>query len=976
MLKVGSFKARLIIAGAFLTAMIIVLVFSARNLINESTKESVESLVSMGLLSNHLAKVKNNLHDTERLFYQQALDPDLKQSQIFKEKISTLYDIEKSISSFLNSHIDYHRSHSHSLRNLEDMLELSNKINNLTQQLSTLGEQYYDNSENLYKRVPGMKILVERLLPNNNRFIEAADLAIAESNSDLKKSHQIKIRNAFQDLRYIWAQQVSWVRLFIANRSGVFGEAEVSMKISLDNRQLYAQQIEEYIHQISEYEDEGYLDLQQSMSYEEIKKIVAEYEADFRNAKAIYLADNWRVDVEQLASKVSPLFINIWEHIRSFETALSDYAKTSVNLSQKAASQSSGFVWGVGAISLIMIILTYFLFDVILRRPIKQIAKALDAEAAGNNIEISLPNTVEETDLLIKAFRNMQDQVHQRQTRLESILDNAAEGIITIDVSGHVETFNSAAQTLFGYSADEVVGKNISMLVPEPHRSMHDQYLDTYKKQDQESVIGLMREVTAQRKNKSTFAMSLKVSEMILNGQRHFTAVVEDISARKALIQNLRNLAEHDSLTGLYNRLYFSEELEKIVSKKLRGDNNTIALLYIDLDNFKYINDTMGHLAGDQLLVEVGSILKSNTRESDLLARLGGDEFAVILFRPDSMHILDAAERFRKSIEEYMFLCEGKTVNVGCSIGVATLDDSILDKDQLFSRADIACSEAKKRGRNTVHAFNDADETRISSMSSDMGWAGIIKEAIAKDHFVLAGQPIVSIKGDDNDLIEILIRLRNEHGEIIMPAGFLPAAERFGLMPDIDRWVIKHTFALLSQMNKDKQATRFSINLSANILDDAQITNFIKQQLDYYEINPGLLLFEVTESVAIANLQSASNVLRQLREFGCATALDDFGVGYSSFTYLKELPVDFVKIDGSFVRDIDHNHLSLAFVKSMNDIAHAMGKQTIAEFVETQECLDKLNEIGVDYAQGYLLGRPELFEEEVHQEALRLKQNF
>ena len=973
MLKTGSFKTRLLMAGAALFAMILVLVFFARGLINESTEESVDNLISIGVLNNYLAQIKNSLQDTERLIYKQAINPDLKQTDRFQENISGIKDIENAIRRFLNKQIKVHRNHSHSIEDLEYMRGLSNTIGNITQRMKEMGDSYLVNSEDLFTRVPGMRILTDKLLPNNNRFIEASDLAIAESNQDLNAPEQIEIRNVFQNLRYVWAQQISWVRLFIANRSGVFGEADHSMKVSLDNRQLYAEQIEEYVDRLGNYETKGLLDIQQSLSYEEIREIVVEYEDDFKKAKSKYLADNWRVDLEQLTSNLEPLFESIWDNIRIFETSLDDYAKTSINLSQKAANQSSGFVWGVGAISFAMILLTYFLFDVILRRPIMQVAQALDSEAAGISTEIKLRTSVEETDLLIKAFRNMQDQVHQRQTRLESILDNAAEGIVTIDEFGVVETFNTAAQMLFGYTSDEVVGNNVSMLVPEPHRSQHDTYLATYNKEGKESIIGVMREVLAQRKNGSTFPMSLKVSEMFIDRQRHFTAVVDDISDRKALIQNLRNLAEHDSLTGLYNRLYFSEELEQVVIKKLRGDKNTIALLYIDLDNFKYINDTMGHLAGDQLLVEVGSILKSNTRDSDLLARLGGDEFAVILFRPEPEHILDTAERFRKSIEEYLFLCEGKTVNIGCSIGVATLDANIQDKDQILSRADIACAEAKKRGRNVVHVFTDDDESKISNMSTDIGWAGTIKQAITNDSFVLAGQPIVSVVGDSNGFVEILIRLRGEDGEIIMPAGFLPSAERFGLMPDIDRWVIKHTFALLSQINNANDTVRYSINLSANILEDAGIINFIRQQLSFYDIAPGLLLFEVTESVAIANLQSASKVLHQLREFGCATALDDFGVGYSSFTYLKELPVDYVKIDGSFVRDIGSNHLSLAFVKSMNDIAHAMGKKTIAEFVETQECLDKLKEIGVDYAQGYLLGKPELFEEDLHQEALRIK---
>jgi diguanylate cyclase (GGDEF)-like protein/PAS domain S-box-containing protein len=960
-------------AAAMLFATILVMVFFARNLINDSAEESLDNLVSMGVMNNYLAQIKNNMLDMERLIYQQAVNPDLKQRQKFKDKVSGINDLLEAINLFLSKHIKQHRQHKHSVAEIEYMLKLAGTISGLINELDLAGEDYLENSESLIKRVPGMRVLTEELLPNNNRFIEACDLAIAESNQNITDPQQIKIRNIFQNIRYVWAQQISWVRLFIANRSGVFGEARHSMKVSLENRSLYSNQITEYIKELSAYDRKNLLDVQQSLSYEEMKEIIVEYEEGFKKARAEYLSKNWRIDLEQLHKTLKPMIENIWDNIRIFENTLNDYAKTAVSLSQKAANQSSGFVWGVGAIAFAMILLTYFLFDIILRRPILQVARALDAEAAGQEIDIKFNNKAEETELLTNAFRNMQNQVHQRQTRLESILDNAAEGIVTIDEYGIIETFNSAAQMLFGYTAEEVVGNNVSMLVPEPHRSRHDDYLETYNEQGKESIIDVTREVMAERKNGTVFPMSLKVSEMYLDGKRHFTAVVEDISDRKALIQNLRNLAEHDSLTGLYNRLYFSEELEKVINKKLRGDQNTIALLYIDLDNFKYVNDTMGHLSGDQLLVEVASILKSNTRESDLLARLGGDEFAVILFRPDRIHILEAAERFRNSIEEYMFFCDGKTVNIGCSIGVAKLTGHIQNKDQLLSRADIACTEAKKRGRNIVHVFSEEDESKLSAMSSDIGWAGKIKHSITNDNFVLAGQPIVSINTEQTDYYELLLRLQSEDGDLIMPAGFMPAAERFGLLADIDRWVIKHAFALLSQLKAFEQPARFSINLSGNILEDGQFIDFVKQQIEYYKIKPSVLLFEVTESIAIANLQSASNILKALREFGCTTALDDFGVGYSSFTYLKELPVDFVKIDGSFVRDIGTNQLSLAFVKSMNDIAHAMGKKTIAEFVESQECLNKLKEIGVDYGQGYFLGKPELFEDKLHQEALRIK---
>ncbi len=973
MITAGSFKIRLVIAAAVLSTMVVMMIFSAQGLINESRKENVDNLLSMSVLNTYLATIKNKLLDTERLIYQQAVNPDAKQSQLFLKRISDLQYTEAVLNKFVVEQISGHAQQSHSVVDLQRIHHLVTSIIELTQQINTNGQNYFSVSEDLVQRVPGMRILTDKLLPQNDRFMAAAELAIAESENVLDQPHQVEIRNLFQNLRYVWSQQISWVRLFIANRAGVFGEAQHSMNVSLKNRQIYVGQANDYIKKLEQLNANGVLDIQESQSTNEIRHILVTYEIDFYKVKTIYFSNDWRHDLQVLHNKMMPLFENVWSEIGLFEAALGDYAKTSITLSQNVTTQSRYFIWIVGAISLMMMLITYMLFDRILRRPLLQIATALDAEAAGKAVEIKLHNPVEETGLLISAFRNMQKQVHHRQTRLESILDNAAEGIITINEIGEIETFNAAAQSLFGYSFAEVAGKNVKMLVPEPHRTRHDDYLAKYIREGTESVIGVMREVSAERKNGTLFAMSLKVSEMYLDGERHFTAVVDDISDRKALIQNLRNLAEHDSLTGLYNRLYFSEELERAVVKKRRGDPNAIALLYIDLDNFKYVNDTMGHLAGDQLLIEVGSILTSKTRESDLLARLGGDEFAVILFRPDPLSIADAAERFRQSIEEYVFLCDGKTVNIGCSIGVAELSADIHGKDQILSRADIACTEAKKRGRNIVHIFTEHDQYKISDMSSDIGWASKIKQSIANDCFVLAGQPVVATNTKKVNFVEVLLRLRNEHGEIIPPAGFMPSAERFGLMADIDRWVIGHALALLAQMHASNKNLRFSINLSANFIEDKNIIEIISKNIRRYGINPSALLFEVTESAAIADLQNASKVLRKLRDFGCSTALDDFGVGYSSFAYLKELPVDYVKIDGAFVRDIDKNHLSLAFVKSINDIAHAMGKKTVAEFVETQRCLDQLNSIGVDYVQGYFLGKPELFAEHFHAEAIRLK---
>jgi diguanylate cyclase (GGDEF)-like protein/PAS domain S-box-containing protein len=600
------------------------------------------------------------------------------------------------------------------------------------------------------------------------------------------------------------------------------------------------------------------------------------------------------------------------------------------------------------------------LFERIIRRPLLQIAKALDAEAKGEPSETSIRNYVDETDILIQAFSNMKEQVHSRQKRLESILDNAAEGIITIDENGQIETFNIAAQQLFGYKYNEIVGENISILISDEKKQQFEDIFNYIEKGIGEDVIGVTREIYGKSKNGLTFPMSIKLGEMDIEGKHYLTAVVENISKRKAMIDNLQRLAEHDSLTGLFNRHYFTEELDKFVTRKIRGDKNYVALLYIDLDNFKYINDTMGHLAGDQLIVEAASILNNRTREGDILARIGGDEFAVLLYRPDPMLLEEVAESFRKQFESYVFKYEGKIIDVACSIGAAVLDQTIKSKEQLLAKADFACHEAKRMGRNMIHIFTAEDDDCVNNMSVDIGWTHRIKHALEHDRFILACQPICNTVTQKTEYFEVLLRMLDERDEIIMPAGFLPAAERFSLITLIDFWVIENSVKYIHKKNQLKEKIKLSINLSANSIEDMTIVEKIKRLLNAYDINPHDIMFEVTESAAMGNLQKASSILGEIQALGCKTALDDFGIGYSSFAYLKDLPIDVVKIDGSFVKDSANNSLHYAMVRSINDIAHEMEKQTVAEFVEDETVMSVLRELGVDYGQGYYLGKPEI----------------
>ncbi len=427
------------------------------------------------------------------------------------------------------------------------------------------------------------------------------------------------------------------------------------------------------------------------------------------------------------------------------------------------------------------------------------------------------------------------------------------------------------------------------------------------------------------------------------------------------MLEHLRAKTEHDDLTGIHNRSYFLGELARVVERAHRQVADQVStLLYIDLDNFKYVNDTLGHLAGDRLLIEVSELLRKRARRSDLIARLGGDEFTMLLYDTRAEEAQSIAESFRRALAAYRFRQASEQVDVGCSIGVAMINAESRSAEEVLSRADFACLLAKRDGRNRVHIFDVKDEMNVAALSLDMGWSRRIKDAIEHNRFVLAGQPIVDTRTLQTSAHEVLIRMRDEHGALIMPSGFLPAAERFGLSTDIDRWVIVNAIRMLAEQRRELPDLRYSINLSGQTLSEPAVCDLVIHALRRSGLDPSALTFEVTETVAIANMTLAETFLSKLREIGCSTALDDFGAGMSSFGYLRELPVDYVKIDGRFVRNLAASATDQAMVRAMNDIAHALGKKTVAEFVEDENCFQLLREYGVDFAQGYHLGRPEV----------------
>lgn len=415
--------------------------------------------------------------------------------------------------------------------------------------------------------------------------------------------------------------------------------------------------------------------------------------------------------------------------------------------------------------------------------------------------------------------------------------------------------------------------------------------------------------------------------------------------------------AAHDPLTGLINRREFERRLTEALHQA-NLDNSNHSLLYLDLDQFKIINDTCGHVAGDALLQQLRHVLQDRLRQNDSLARLGGDEFGVLLQHCHSDHALKVAESMRQAIQDFLFVWEGKSFSLGVSIGAVGIDRHSGGISSLLSAADSACYLAKHRGRNQVQLYKQTDD-ELNSQHSEMHWVNRLKEALNNDRFELFCQPIVTTARTEADqhYFEILLRLREENGDLIPPGAFLPAAERYDLIVQLDSWVVDHAFDYLQQWGHPEKL-RFAINLSCKSLGDTDFLNHIDNRLRRGDIEGHEICFEVTESAAISSLSSTRFFMESLKLLGCYFSLDDFGRGMSSFSYLKNLPVNHVKIDGALIRDIVDDPICRAIVNAINQVAHTMQLKTIAEFVQNQQILDELQQLEIDYVQGSHIGMP------------------
>jgi diguanylate cyclase (GGDEF)-like protein len=468
--------------------------------------------------------------------------------------------------------------------------------------------------------------------------------------------------------------------------------------------------------------------------------------------------------------------------------------------------------------------------------------------------------------------------------------------------------------------------------------------------------------VAAMKTGAHDYIMKDNLARLVPAIQRELREVETRRAHRKAE-ETIRHMAYHDALTGLTNRHEFERRLRRALSSA-NERNTQHALLYLDLDQFKIINDTCGHVAGDELLKQLAVVLQGPIRESDTLARLGGDEFGVLLENCPAERAKHIADGLLQAIKDFRFTWQDKTFSLGVSIGLVVVKNDGKTMTDVLSAADMACYGAKDKGRSRVHVYSD-DDAELAQRHGEMEWVSRISRALENDQFVLYRQLIVPLgeHGADAEHCEFLVRMLADDGSVILPGAFIPAAERYNLMPQLDRWVIDAAFAYVAQSVTSPPGSMPSpgtcfINLSGASLSDDTFFDFIRSKLEEHKIPRNLICFEITETAAIANLSKAVGFIEVIKEAGCYFALDDFGSGLSSFSYLKTIPADFLKIDGMFVRDMLHDPMDNAIVEAINSIGHTAGLRTIAEFVETPSIRSRLEKIGVDYAQGFGIEAP------------------
>ncbi len=542
------------------------------------------------------------------------------------------------------------------------------------------------------------------------------------------------------------------------------------------------------------------------------------------------------------------------------------------------------------------------------------------------------------------------------EEKLKAVLETAPDPIVEVGPDGRMSLANARTDQLFGYDRAEIVGRPVEELFAERTRTLvAERFRAVLDSTEQADLVphGLGLELWGQRKDGSEFPVDVTLSPLRTDDGVVVTSIIRDITERKRFETQLQHLADHDALTELFNRRRFDQELAEYVAYTARYGGKG-ALFLLDLDRFKYVNDTRGHKAGDEVIRTVGSALRDSVRKTDVVARLGGDEFAVLLQDADRDTAEHVAENMLETIRARRLPLEGQRISMTTSIGIVLFGDEEPRVEDLLVSADLAMYAAKEAGGNRHHVATADEGDHVSGMQVRLNWADQIRRALDDDRFVLYCQPILHLETDEVTQYELLLRMIGDDGEVIMPAAFIDTAERFGLIQEIDRWVASRAIQLLGE----HPDVRLEVNVSGKSIGDTAFPEHVECEIAASGVDPSRLVFEITETAAIANMEQARAFAERLTRLGCRFALDDFGAGFSSFYYLKYLPLDYLKIDGDFIRSLTSSLTDQLVVKSMVDIARGMGMKTIAEFVEAAETVAMLREKGVDYSQGYFHGAP------------------
>lgn len=563
--------------------------------------------------------------------------------------------------------------------------------------------------------------------------------------------------------------------------------------------------------------------------------------------------------------------------------------------------------------------------------------------------------------LLSRRARNLNDTLYVEKARAETTLHSIQDGVITTSTDEIIEYLNPAAETLTGWSLSEARGRPIHEVM----RLIDEQTLEPVTNllaRAGDGVQSFVRQIALLKRDNSSIAIEGSTasirdhSEKIIGG----VIVFHDVSVARSMAQRMTWQATHDPLTGLVNRREFESRADAAIASAKNSDKQHV-VIYMDLDQFKVVNDTCGHAAGDELLKQISTLLQSKLRESDTLARLGGDEFGLLMYGCSLERAKLIAADLLAAVRDYHLNWEGKVLSVGISMGLAEITQDTISRADILSAADSAMFAAKEQGRNRFCVFHTADVEQTKRLN-EMSWVARIKLALVEKRFRLYYQRYLPLKtGADADIhIEVLLRLIDEDGKVILPASFLPAAERYDLMPAIDRWVVSTVFKLYREL-----ATHFAggpltcaINLSGSSLNSEGFLDFIREQAATHNLPHAAICFEITETAAINNLRKTAKFMKEIQAIGFLFALDDFGTGTSSFGYLKNLPVDFLKIDGGFVKNMMNDPLDRAMTETINRIGHIVGTKTVAEFAENEMIIGGLETMGVDFAQGFGFHEP------------------